>query len=173
MPDPGQLAATLGTLVVAAPAALVAALGLPSLLGRPLTERANYRACRWAIALGLVAAVGVLGLMLSTGDRHVVVDLGNWAPVRHGAGRSWKKATSSALERPTSSHPMNSVSIVSASDAVTIPRRNTANSTKNRLYPGSRCMKREANAPTVPQSTNERMTSGTDSRSNSNFTAKC
>ena len=67
MPDPGQLAATLGTLVVAAPAALVAALGLPSLLGRPLTERANDRACRWAIALGLVAAVGVLGLMLSTG----------------------------------------------------------------------------------------------------------
>ena len=83
MPDPGQLAATLGTLVVAAPAVLVAALGLPSLLGWPLTERANYLACRWAIALGLVAAVGVLGLMLSTGDRHVVVDLGNWAPVRH------------------------------------------------------------------------------------------
>ena len=61
-------------------------------------------------------------------------------PFRAGAGRSWKNATSSAEESPTSSHPANSVSIVSASDAVTIPVRNTANSTKKRLNPGSRCM---------------------------------
>jgi NAD(P)H-quinone oxidoreductase subunit 5 len=83
MPDLDQLAVLLGTVVVLAPAVLVAVLGLPSLVGTPLTERASDRACRGTIGLGLVAVVGVLGLMLATGDRHVVIDLGNWASIPH------------------------------------------------------------------------------------------
>ncbi|AMV24719.1 hypothetical protein VT84_10010 [Gemmata sp. SH-PL17] len=94
------------------------------------------------------------------------------SPFRDGAGRSWKNATKSALDSPTSSHPANRVSIVSASDAVTIPVRNTENSTKNRLYPGSRCRYLTANAPIVPHKVNDSSASGTESRSNSNFTAK-
>jgi NAD(P)H-quinone oxidoreductase subunit 5 len=83
MVDLGELAAALGTVAVTAPAVLVAALGLPSLAGRPLTERASDRACRWAVAVGLVASLGVLVLMLSTGGRRVVIDMGNWVSVPH------------------------------------------------------------------------------------------
>ena len=42
-------------------------------------------------------------------------------PFRAGACRSWKKATSSAEDSPTSSQPANSVSMVPASDVVTMP----------------------------------------------------
>lgn len=66
------------SLVVASPAALVACLGVPSLVGRPLSERATDRACRTAISLGLVACLIVLVVMLTSGDRRLVLDLGNW-----------------------------------------------------------------------------------------------
>ncbi|HUR54769.1 MAG TPA: proton-conducting transporter membrane subunit [Gemmataceae bacterium] len=85
MPDALQLARTFGTVAIAAPFVLVALLGLPSLLGRPLSEAAAGRACRWVIAVGLVAVVGVFAMMLASGDRHVVVDLGNWVSLpKHG-----------------------------------------------------------------------------------------
>jgi len=66
------------TLVVASPIALVAVIGLPSLFGRPLSERATDRASRLATSIGLVACLGVLFVMLATGDRHLVLNLGNW-----------------------------------------------------------------------------------------------
>ncbi|WP_439630665.1 proton-conducting transporter transmembrane domain-containing protein [Gemmata sp.] len=78
-----QLMTVLGYAVLLAPVALVAALGLPTLVGRPLAERSTARAVRWATASGLAAAVGALALMLYTGERHFVLDLGNWAAVRH------------------------------------------------------------------------------------------
>jgi NAD(P)H-quinone oxidoreductase subunit 5 len=81
MPDLGRLALILGTIVVVAPAALLAVLGLPSLVGRPLSERAIDRAGRWTIALALTSALGVLAVMLLTGDRHIVINLGAWAAI--------------------------------------------------------------------------------------------
>ena len=85
MPEPAQLAYTLGTVAIAAPFVLVALLGLPSLFGRPLTEQATGRACRWVIAVGLAAVVGVFVTMVGDGGRHVVIDLGNWVSLpTHG-----------------------------------------------------------------------------------------
>ncbi len=86
MADPGQLAMFFGTVAVLCPFALVAALGLPSLLGSPLTERATDRACRVFILLGLLATLAVFVVMLVTGDRHLVVNLGNWVSLRHDSG---------------------------------------------------------------------------------------
>lgn len=85
MPDADQLAALFGAVAVACPFALVAVLGLPTLLGAPPTERATDRACRWLIAAGLLATLGVLAVMLATGNRHVVLNAGNWVSLPHGA----------------------------------------------------------------------------------------
>jgi len=68
----------LGKVAAAAPFALVALLGLTSLLGRPLSEKATAIACRAVIVVGLVCAAAVLVFMLASGDRHVVVELGDW-----------------------------------------------------------------------------------------------
>src|SRR4051812_41601857 len=77
----------LGLLVVVAPAVLVAGLGLTSLLDRHLSEEATDTWIRATVAVALLAALGVLGLMLATDNRHVVIDLGNWVEIEHhGAG---------------------------------------------------------------------------------------
>jgi NAD(P)H-quinone oxidoreductase subunit 5 len=73
----------LGTVVVAAPALLLACLGLPSLLNCKLRERTITRACQAAIFVGLLAAVTILGLMLVTDRRHVPVRLGDWVAAPH------------------------------------------------------------------------------------------
>src|SRR5579883_1349262 len=73
----------LASLVLAAPAILIAMLGIPSLLGYPLSERESDRACRSTVALGLFASIGVLIWMLATDNRHVVIDLGNWVSIQH------------------------------------------------------------------------------------------
>src|SRR5262249_45369365 len=86
MPDYDQVLYLLGLLVVAAPAVLLAVLGVSSLLGRKLCEEQTDRWSRATIATGLIAAVGVLGLMLAGGTRHVVVDLGNWVAIEHNGG---------------------------------------------------------------------------------------
>ena len=94
-------------------------------------------------------------------------------PLRAGAGRSWKNATSSADDSPTSSQPANSVSIVPASDATHHARgRRARTGRRTGCNPRSRCMYRLANAPIVPHSTNDRIANGTDSRSNTNLTEK-
>ena len=72
---------TLGLIVVVAPAVLTIAIGLPALLGFPLSERGVHRWTSFAIGTGLLAALGVLGLMLLTGDRNVEIELGNWVQI--------------------------------------------------------------------------------------------
>ena len=75
------LIAALALVVVLAPAVLLVALGLPSLVGRPLGETRTGRAARWSVTLALLAAVGVFVGMLATGSRHVPLDLGKWVAV--------------------------------------------------------------------------------------------
>jgi len=72
------LLAFLGVLVVATPAALVALLGIPALVGLSFSERVVSRLTQAAVVAGLLSAVAILGIMLSTGTRHVPVELGNW-----------------------------------------------------------------------------------------------
>lgn len=71
----------LGACVLASPALLLAAVGSASLLSRPLGEGATARWTAWSVAAGLASALAVLALMLATGSRHVVVELGDWARV--------------------------------------------------------------------------------------------
>ncbi len=82
---PAELSAfsALGLLVVAAPAALAAVLGVPALLGYRLSETAVSRAVQGAILTGLLAAVGLLALMVAREVPAVPVRLGNWVEVPH------------------------------------------------------------------------------------------
>jgi NAD(P)H-quinone oxidoreductase subunit 5 len=73
----------LGVVVVAAPVLLLAGVGLPSLVGWNLRERAITRAGQAATVAGLLAAVAVLAVMLATDRRHVAVRLGDWVAVSH------------------------------------------------------------------------------------------
>ncbi len=75
------LSAVLGGVVVALPAALVALLGVTSLLDRKLSERGTARATSASTGLALLAAVGMLALMLAGGTRHVVIGFGEWVHV--------------------------------------------------------------------------------------------
>lgn len=86
MPDLVQLGSLLGAVAVLCPFALVAVLGVPALLAAPLAERTAGRACRWLIAAGFAATLGVFGVMLVTGERHLVVNLGNWVTIASRAG---------------------------------------------------------------------------------------
>jgi len=73
----------LGLTVVAVPVLLVAALGLPFLYGRPLSERWIGRIVQSGMIVGLLASLGVLGLMLAQGTRSVTLDLGHWVSLPH------------------------------------------------------------------------------------------
>jgi NADH-quinone oxidoreductase subunit L len=79
--DSDMVLTRLGMVVVTAPVLLLAALGLPSLLGVKLGERTITRACQAATVVGLLAAVAILGLMLATDSRYVAVRLGEWVAV--------------------------------------------------------------------------------------------
>jgi NAD(P)H-quinone oxidoreductase subunit 5 len=68
----------LGLTVIAVPALLVAVLGVPFLCGRPLSERWIGRILPAGMFIGLAAALGILALMLATGQRFVALDLGDW-----------------------------------------------------------------------------------------------
>lgn len=71
----------LGLIVVCAPLVMVLALGLSSLLGQPLSERAIGRCVQISVCTGLLAALAILGLMLFMGTRHVPVELGSWVHI--------------------------------------------------------------------------------------------
>jgi NAD(P)H-quinone oxidoreductase subunit 5 len=79
--NPEHIFHVLAIIVVASPAALVAALSLPALFSRPLSERAVNRLTYVSTVLGLLAALCVLGLMLAVGTRHVPIELGNWVVI--------------------------------------------------------------------------------------------
>ncbi|MFN0054743.1 MAG: proton-conducting transporter membrane subunit, partial [Planctomycetales bacterium] len=73
----------LGLIVPGAPLVLLCVLGFPTLLGRKLSERAIVASVQASIFVGLIAALGVLGLMLAHGSRHVPIQLPNWVEVEH------------------------------------------------------------------------------------------
>lgn len=68
----------LGVLVVTAPAVLLAVLGVTTLLGRTLSERATAWWTEACVVAGLLAATGILGLMLATGSRQVPIEFGDY-----------------------------------------------------------------------------------------------
>jgi len=86
MPTTEQLLLLFELTVVAAPVVLVALLGIPSLLGSKISEDNSARACRITIGVGLISCIAVLGIMLISGERHVVLDLGNWVAIHDGPG---------------------------------------------------------------------------------------
>jgi NAD(P)H-quinone oxidoreductase subunit 5 len=79
--DHASLIALLGLLALAAPVALVCALGVSSLAGRKLGEAATGTACQVANVTGLLASVAVLALMLARGTRHEAIELGEWVVI--------------------------------------------------------------------------------------------
>lgn len=81
MLEPTAIMRVLALVVIVAPAALLCALGLPSLVDRPLSEARIARFARWSVTIALLAAVGVFVGMLITGDRHFPLDLGKWVSV--------------------------------------------------------------------------------------------
>ncbi len=71
----------LGVIVVASPAILLAVLGLPMLVSRPLSEESQSNFTKLAVLAGLFSALAILGLMLAFDSRHVVIELGNWVEI--------------------------------------------------------------------------------------------
>src|SRR4051812_24874327 len=83
MPDPETLMHAFGLLAVAAPVLLVCLLGVSSLARRHLSERATDRACLGTNLVGLLASAAVVVLMLATGQRHFVLEVGDWVDIPH------------------------------------------------------------------------------------------
>ena len=77
-----QLFQTLGVAVVACPALLLLMLSVTWLLGFSLSERSTARYTHAAVLVGLLAATGILGMMLALGIRDVPIELGNWVEIR-------------------------------------------------------------------------------------------
>lgn len=75
--DNSLLFNVLGICVLASPTLLLAVLGVTALVGRPLSERQINGWTYATTVLGLLAALGVLGMMLALDTRHVSLDLGN------------------------------------------------------------------------------------------------
>ncbi len=83
MPEHEVIIRAFGVVVVACPLLLTIALGLSSLLGRRVSERATTRMVFAATVVGLLAAVVVLVSMLVLGTRLVAIELGNWVLIPH------------------------------------------------------------------------------------------
>ena len=71
----------LGIVVVLSPAILLAAIGIPPLVGKPLTERTIARWTIGSVVTGLATAIVILIMMLLLGTRHVSVELGEWVVI--------------------------------------------------------------------------------------------
>lgn len=71
----------LGLAVVVSPAVLLIVLGAMSLIGRRIGERLSAHLTQASVVIGLVAALAILALMLTTGNRHVPIELGNWVVI--------------------------------------------------------------------------------------------
>ena len=67
--------------VVGFPVIALVVLGLSGLLQRPLSESTVDRIAKASVALGFGAALGILGIMLWTGERAAVLDLGNFVEI--------------------------------------------------------------------------------------------
>jgi NADH-quinone oxidoreductase subunit L len=71
----------LGVATVAAPFAMTVGLGGALLLGLRLSEVFTHRLLQAGVTAGLVSAAGVFALMLATGERDAVINLGEWVHV--------------------------------------------------------------------------------------------
>lgn len=76
-----ELVQGLGVCVVVCPTILLAVLGLASLFGEPLNERAVIRWMHAAGLVGLTAATALLFLMLATNHQLVEVQIGDWVAI--------------------------------------------------------------------------------------------
>ncbi len=76
-----ELLHILGVATVAAPAFLLLALGGLWLAGIPVRERTSAHLTHASVMTGLLAAAGILVLMLTTGIRNVPIELGNWVEI--------------------------------------------------------------------------------------------
>jgi NADH-quinone oxidoreductase subunit L len=68
----------LGLTVVIAPTLLFAVLAISSITGWTFSERTTCRLSAVLMSVGLLAAIGMLLLMVAYGKGHVTVNLGNW-----------------------------------------------------------------------------------------------
>jgi len=71
----------LGIMVVVSPLALLAVVGIPALVGRPLGESSINRCTFTAVVVGLTSGIAILMLMLIFDSRQVTLDLGNWIDI--------------------------------------------------------------------------------------------
>lgn len=71
----------LGVCVVASPAFLLVVFGLTSLANWPLGEKVIARLTEASVVVGLAASLGILGMMLGLGTRHVPIEFGNWVVI--------------------------------------------------------------------------------------------
>ena len=78
----------LGLIVVAAPALLVAVMGIASIIDRPLSERWIGRVVQTAMVTGLLASIAILVLMLCRDERRVPIELGHWVILHEHAGQA-------------------------------------------------------------------------------------
>jgi NAD(P)H-quinone oxidoreductase subunit 5 len=70
---------------LAAPAAALAAIGIPALLGRPLSEALTGRLVGTGFATAFLAALATLATLVARGFRPELVDLATWFTVGHHA----------------------------------------------------------------------------------------
>ncbi len=70
-----------GCITVVCPCALLLLIGGRLLVGRPLSELILGRWLKASVGLSLLATLGVLAIMLSTGSRREVIDLGNMVEI--------------------------------------------------------------------------------------------
>ncbi|MGB8854629.1 MAG: proton-conducting transporter membrane subunit [Pirellulales bacterium] len=68
---------------LAAPAAALVAIGLPALLGHPLSERLTRRSVATGFAVGFLAAAATLALVAARGWRAEIVNVGTWFVIGH------------------------------------------------------------------------------------------
>jgi NAD(P)H-quinone oxidoreductase subunit 5 len=81
MPELERLLSILAVMVVAAPTILMIGIGGSVLIGRPPGEPAIARLIRLTVSVSLICAVSIFAAMLATGNRHVVLDLGDWVSI--------------------------------------------------------------------------------------------
>ncbi len=79
--DVAILVEMLGVIVVVAPLLLVVILGVSTILGRHLRERTVNESVQVAVVSGLIAAIGILVLMLAMDTRHVPIEIGEWVSI--------------------------------------------------------------------------------------------
>lgn len=71
----------LGITVIAMPLLLLIFLGSTALAGHALSERSQAKGTQFAVLAGLVSSSAVLIWMLISGERHVIVELGDWVSI--------------------------------------------------------------------------------------------